>query len=201
MKRWSLAAVIAMGGLAFAFPAGAGAEQDPTAGKDKTRMCAGCHGIPDYRIAYPEVYPVPRIGGQDQDYLAKALESYRTGARKHVAMEGVAATLGDKDIADIATYYSTAAPQSHGDVDESGRKKAEASCDSCHGKPEAKPAMPGAPKLAGQQYEYLVHALRAFRSGARESAIMGAMAKPLTDEDIGALARYYSTVPGLSAKY
>lgn len=201
MKRLSLAAVIAMSGLAFTFPTGASVEQEAAAGADKTRICSGCHGIPDYRIAYPEVYPVPRIGGQDADYIAKALDSYRSGSRKHIAMQGMAATLSDKDIADIAAYYSAARPQSHGEVDDSGKKKAEASCDTCHGKPDAKPTMPGAAKLAGQQYEYIVHSLRAFRSGARESAIMGAMAKSLSDDDIRALARYYSTVPGLSTKY
>ena len=203
MKRRDVAGLLVMGGIVFMGSSGAKAEAevDPLVAKDTTRTCAGCHGIADYRIAFPEVYSVPRIGGQDADYIAKALESYRAGTRTHPAMNGIAGTLTDKDIAAITSYYSTAAPQAHGDTDESGRKKAEASCDGCHGKPGAKPVMPGAPRLAGQQYDYLVHSLRALRSGARASPIMGAVAKPLTDDDIRALSRYYSTVPGLSAKY
>ena len=89
----------------------------------------------------------------------------------------------------------------HGEVTEAERKKAEGACAACHGAGGAKPTMPGAPKLAGQQYEYLVQTLEALRSGARESPIMGAMAKPLTDADIRSMARYYSELPGLRTKY
>lgn len=203
MKRKDVAGLLVVAGIVSLGSNGAKAEADvdPVVAKDTTRTCAGCHGIPDYRIAFPQVYSVPRIGGQEADYMAKALEGYRAGTRKHPAMNGIAGSLTDKDIAAIVSYYSTAAPQAHGETDESGRKKAESSCDGCHGKPGAKPVMPGAPKLAGQQYDYLMHSLRAFRGGERPSPIMGAVAKPLTDEDIRALSRYYSTAPGLSAKY
>jgi cytochrome c553 len=102
--------ILLAAGFAMTFAAVAG---DPPAtagnagaGKEKTRMCAGCHGINDYRIAYPEVYAVPRIGGQDAGYIAKSLEAYRSGARKHVAMQAMAAQLTDQDIADIAAFYA-----------------------------------------------------------------------------------------------
>jgi cytochrome c553 len=90
---------------------------------------------------------------------------------------------------------------SRGEVTDAERKKAEGACAGCHGAAGAKPTMPGAPRLAGQQYEYLVQTLEALRSGTRESPIMGAMAKPLTDADIRAMARYYSELPGLQTKY
>jgi cytochrome c553 len=90
---------------------------------------------------------------------------------------------------------------SRAEVTEAERNKAEGACAACHGPAGAKPTMPGAPKLAGQQYEYLVQTLEALRSGARESPIMGAMAKPLSDADIRAMARYYSELPGLQTKY
>jgi len=96
---------------------------------------------------------------------------------------------------------SLACTLSHGEVTDADRKKAEGACAACHGPAGAKPTMPGAPKLAGQQYEYLVQTLEAFRSGSRESPIMGAMAKPLTDADIRSMARYYSELPGLQTKY
>ena len=82
------------------------AEGDPQRGYARAQMCAGCHGITDYRTAYPAVYSVPKLGGQQAAYLAKSLNDYKTGARKHPTMRGIAATLSDEDIADLAAYYS-----------------------------------------------------------------------------------------------
>ena len=79
---------------------------DPAQGRDKTRMCQGCHGIEGWRTAYPEVYRVPRIGGQHEAYLARALQQYKSGERAHPSMRGIAATLSDQDIADLAAYYA-----------------------------------------------------------------------------------------------
>ena len=79
---------------------------NPTAGKQKTQMCEGCHGIPGYRTAYPVVYNVPKLGGQDAGYIVKALQDYRSGARKHPSMDAIAGSLSDQDMADLAAYYS-----------------------------------------------------------------------------------------------
>lgn len=68
-------------------------------------MCMGCHGISMYRTAFPEVYSVPMIGGQSPEYIIKALQEYRAGERSHPSMRGVARSLTDKDMADIAAYY------------------------------------------------------------------------------------------------
>jgi cytochrome c553 len=200
MKRSTRAALLALGALAFAAAAAADVAPDAAAGRDKSRMCAGCHGIPDYRIAYPQVYSVPRLGGQEPGYIGKELQSYRSGARKHITMEGMAAQLSDQDIADIAAYYALAQPQSHGDIDISGRKKAEEACAACHGPEGGKPTFPGAPVLAGQQYDYLVHELDAFRDGTRTGPMQG-IAKSLSADEMRALSRYYSTLPGLRDKY
>jgi len=79
---------------------------DAVAGKKKTTMCIGCHGIPGYRTAYPKVYNVPKISGQHHDYLVKALKAYKTGARSHPSMKGIAATLSTQDMEDLAAYYA-----------------------------------------------------------------------------------------------
>lgn len=79
---------------------------DAQAGKKKISMCAGCHGIPGYRTAYPAVYHVPLIGGQQASYLVRALQAYRSGERSHPSMRGIATGLGDQDMADIAAYYA-----------------------------------------------------------------------------------------------
>src|SRR5258706_7396287 len=205
MKRRDLAGLLAMGAIVFLGSGGAKADADPIAGKEKTRMCAGCHGIDDYRIAFPEVYSVPRLGGQVAGYVEKSLKDYRAGARKHISMQGVAASLTDQDIADIAAYYASGAlipahGAAHLETSEATLKKAE-TCAACHGKPGDKPTLPDAPALAGQQYQYLVHALNVFRSGTRENAMMGPLAKSLSDSDIRELSKYYSSLPGLSTKY
>jgi cytochrome c553 len=91
---------------AFLLSTSAWAEGDPARGRARAQMCEGCHGIADYRTAYPEVYPVPRIGGQQAAYIVKTLQDYKTGARKHPTMRGIAATLTEKDMADLASYYA-----------------------------------------------------------------------------------------------
>jgi cytochrome c553 len=82
------------------------ADGNPAQGKAKSAMCEGCHGIVGYRTAYPEVYPVPKLGGQASDYLIKALRAYKSGARNHPTMRGIAAQLSDQDMADLAAYYA-----------------------------------------------------------------------------------------------
>jgi cytochrome c553 len=91
---------------AVVFCAPARADGDAAKGKSKSAMCEGCHGIPGYRTAFPEVYSVPKLGGQQSDYMIKALHDYKSGARSHPSMRGIAATLSDQDIADLAAYYA-----------------------------------------------------------------------------------------------
>ena len=79
---------------------------DPKEAHKKIAMCEGCHGIPGYRTAYPEVYRVPMLGGQSMTYISNALNAYKAGQRKHPSMRGIAASLSDKDIADLAAYYA-----------------------------------------------------------------------------------------------
>jgi len=88
------------------------ADGDPVAGKGKTSMCIGCHGISGYKTAFPEVYSVPKLGGQHSAYIVKALQAYKTGERSHPSMRAIAATLSDKDMADLAAYYAAGAATS-----------------------------------------------------------------------------------------
>ena len=79
---------------------------DPAAGAQKNQMCSGCHGIEGWRTAFPEVYQVPKIAGQHPAYMVKALQAYRNGDRSHPSMRAIAASLSDKDMADLAAYYA-----------------------------------------------------------------------------------------------
>jgi cytochrome c553 len=78
---------------------------DAAAGQAKNSMCAGCHGVSGYRTAYPDVYQVPKIGGQTPAYIVKALEAYKSGERSHPSMQGIARGLSAQDMADFAAYY------------------------------------------------------------------------------------------------
>lgn len=113
------AMIFRLAAAAFCWPALASAQASPSAadaaaGSQKTQMCAGCHGIPGWRTAFPEVYKVPKLGGQHEAYLAKALQEYRSGTRSHPSMRAIATSLSDKDIADLAAYYAGAAAKSAG---------------------------------------------------------------------------------------
>lgn len=88
--------------------ASAGAAQasgDKAAGRALVYTCHGCHGVEGYANAYPN-YPVPKIGGQNEQYLIIALQAYQAGDRKHPTMMAQAQSLSDKDINDIAAYLS-----------------------------------------------------------------------------------------------
>lgn len=88
------------------------AEGDPVAGKGKTAMCAGCHGIDGYKTAFPVTYSVPKIGGQHAAYIVKALQAYKSGERSHPSMRAISAGLTDQDMADVAAYYAAPAMRS-----------------------------------------------------------------------------------------
>ena len=81
------------------------ADGDPAAGKIKSNTCLGCHGIPGYNNVYP-TYHVPKIGGQNFEYLLAALAGYRDGTRSHPTMEQQADSLTDQDMKDVAAYFS-----------------------------------------------------------------------------------------------
>lgn len=95
--------------VALAFASGAMAQQSQGKAAPPAvniSMCTGCHGIAGYRTAYPTVYHVPKIAGQQAEYIVKALQAYKSGARQHPSMRGIAASLSDKDMADLAAYYA-----------------------------------------------------------------------------------------------
>jgi cytochrome c553 len=69
-------------------------------------MCIGCHGIPGYKTAFPDVYHVPKIAGQQAGYIVAALKAYKSGERSHPSMRGIAGTLTEEDMKEIAAYYA-----------------------------------------------------------------------------------------------
>ena len=71
-------------------------------------LCTGCHGISGYKTAFPDVYHVPKIGGQQATYLVNALKAYKSGERSHPSMRAIAATLTEEDMKKLADFYAGA---------------------------------------------------------------------------------------------
>jgi cytochrome c553 len=105
MKR--ITAILCLLALAATLPAMAVAsEGDIEQGRIKAYTCTGCHGIPGYRNVYPH-YHVPKIGGQNYQYLVDSLKLYREGMRPHPTMRAQGESLSDQDIADIAAFLAS----------------------------------------------------------------------------------------------
>ena len=161
----------------------------------KSQMCQGCHGIPGWRTAYPEVYRVPKIAGQHPPYLVKALQEYKSGERTHPSMRAIAASLSDRH-GDLAAYYAQLGTADGEQMTttlriarsprrlpllarrrrrdaaadlEAGKQKVKEVCQACHGMDGNSP-IPDYPKLGGQYPDYLAKALRDYKSGARKNA-------------------------------
>ena len=184
---------------------------DAKAGQNKNAMCSGCHAIPGYQASFPEVHKVPKISGQSAKYIVSSLNAYKKGDRKHPSMRGIAETLTDQDIADLAAYYSVsgvvagAKPLADTPSKEPNAEVkallAKANCSSCHGANYSKPIDPTYPKLAGQHADYLLVALKSYKveknaKVGRNNAIMAGMAKQYTNAELKLLANYLSSLEG-----
>lgn len=210
-KLLSSTLALAVVASAFALPAAAQDAKpgDPKAGSMKVAMCIGCHNIPRYQSAFPEVYKVPMIAGQGARYIVSALTAYRKGDRKHPTMRSIAASLTDQDMADVAAFYENlgkggdllpaqAELQPSPDV---AKLLAQANCASCHGANFSAPIDPTYPKLAGQHADYLYAALKAYQTDknphvGRSNAIMMGMARPFTHIELKMLSAYFASLPG-----
>ena len=183
---------------------------DIAAGHNAAAMCIGCHGIQGYQASFPEVYKVPKISGQNKEYIAASLNAYKKGERKHPTMRGIAGPLSDGEIANLAAFYEqdgatlvkpvsdapTAAPNA-----EVAALLTKGACVSCHGTNFSKPISAAYPKIAGQNADYLYAALRAYGTEknpqvGRANGIMGAQVKPYSRKELKAMADYIGSLPG-----
>ena len=185
-----------LAGIALCLSAlGAHAAGDPAAGEKKFYTCYGCHGVVDYKNAYPE-YSVPKLRHQNAAYLIAALQEYRDGTRPHPTMHAQASSLSDQDIEDIAAYLQGAEPVKPAAPAASKAPKQAAPCIACHGETGLgvdAPLVPKPPVLAGQHVDYLEQALATYRNGRRKNVVMDSMAQLLTsDEDVKIAAAYFA---------
>jgi cytochrome c553 len=170
--------------------------QDIEAGRTKAQVCTACHGIDGNSPAGN----FPNLAGQTWRYLYIQLKDYKEGRRTDPVMSPMAAALNREDMIDIANFYAaqTARPSAFKADDEKiklGKAKAdETLCAMCHlgafaGQNEI-------PRVAGQQYEYIVKQMKDFKTRARtnDAGNMTSVAKTLSDTDIENLAHYMASL-------
>ena len=177
----------------FLLPVAAQAAGDAAAGEQKAYTCLGCHGVKHYVNTYP-TYPVPKIAGQHEAYLISALQAYRSKQRGHATMQANAGLLTDQDIEDIAAYFAGIGGKKPEASSAKGIEEA-ATCAACHAT-DGNSVQPTNPILAGQYKSYIQQALRAYKSGERQNAIMSGFASALSEADIAKLAKYFSSRKG-----
>ena len=179
------------------FSLGAHAAGDPAKGEMKFYTCYGCHGIANYRNAYPD-YSVPELRHQNAAYIISALHEYKSGQRPHPTMHAQASSLSDQDIEDIAAYLQGPEPVTPPAPTGTPPQQATA-CVACHGVNGlgvAAPLDPKPPILAGQHADYLVEALKSYKNKRRQNVVMNGMAQLLaTDHDIEVVAEYFARQP------
>ena len=176
------------------------ASGDAAAGKDKSVVCAGCHGLEGVTADKT----IPNLAGQGASYVYKQLVEFKSGVRENAIMAGMVAALSDDDMKNLAAFYAEL-PQAEGisasENLEAGRQIYAGgitaiqvpACASCHAPDGAGNDAAKFPALSGQNAEYIVSSLESFRSGARANDpgnMMQMAAKRLSDAEIAAVANY-----------
>ena len=159
--------------------------------------CVACHGT-DGKGSGPTF---PNLAGQSLAYLEKQLRDFRSHDRSDPMMSGMAQGLKDDEISELAKHFNSLSATLKTDAKAEALKKSKStvpdvasSCLSCHGASGVADAavMPNVPNLAGQKAEYIAKQLSAFKAQSRRDPIMQGMAASLTDEQIQAIAKYFS---------
>jgi cytochrome c553 len=186
---------IGVGIVAVVAFASANADGSAEHGKVLGYTCNGCHGVPNYKNAYPN-YSVPKLGGQNAAYLESALRAYATGDRPHPTMHSQAATMSDQDRADIAAYLQSEVVQPAKEVVGTSPRATQV-CVACHGVDGAKTVSPDYPILASQYSDYIVHALQDYKSGKRKNPVMAGIIVNVEPKDFETIAQFFSQQHGL----
>jgi len=166
---------------------------DIAAGKAKAELCVGCHG----ENGISQIENTPSLAAQPDLFIQWQLVFFRAGTRKNEQMQPVVEQLNNEDIRNLGAYYASLAPPKAppDDNPDMSKKGAQAAmgrrCASCHIDNYA--GTKGVARVAGQRQEYLVKALRDYKTSVRSGGAMAAMADVayhLSEEEIEALAHY-----------
>jgi cytochrome c553 len=186
-------ALIAVVSGAFIACGSAARAADIAAGKEKAELCVGCHG----EGGISQMENIPSLAAQPDQFVQWQLVFFRAGTRKNEQMQPIVEQLTNEDIRNLGAYYASLPPpkpKADDDPDLS-KKGAQAAagrrCAACH--TDSYAGTKAVARVAGQREDYLVKALRDYKSGVRAGGAMAAMADiafPLSEEEIEALAHY-----------
>lgn len=153
-------------------------------------VCAGCHGEDGNALRAG----VPTLAGQHRDYLIAAMQAYKEGRRKHPVMDAQFSQIDTVGMQHLAAYYA-AQPARAKDLKPSGDvalgERLSASCGSCHGL-KGHTLNAKTPALAGQEPQYLLTAIKAYRDGSRTHAEMRDMLAAIKESDLRHIAAFYA---------
>lgn len=166
---------------------GNGPQQDV---KELVEGCNACHGENGHSTDGAK----PSLAGQNAKYLALALQGYALGKRDNKTMQDAVAELDSRQMQALAQFYAVQEPLKPEVRMPSAPEKIVEKCHRCHGEGGWN-EQPDKPRLARQQEAYLVDAMLAYKTKAREHSIMNAMLEVLSRMEIDALAAYYSKQP------
>ena len=183
---------------------------DAEAGQAKSATCMGCHGL----AGNSTIPNFPKLAGQGKAYIVKQLQYFKSGERGNAMMAGVALSLSDQDMEDVAAYYSIQTISENSakgseEMIELGRKiyvggkmdTQTTACIACHGPKGKGIPTAGFPAVAAQHADYTASQLKAFRQYSinqqtdsdgveRVNEMMNNVAMGLTNEEIDALSQY-----------
>jgi cytochrome c553 len=164
--------------------------------EQKAQVCAACHG-PNGQSSNPTL---PSLAAQTSRYLYEELRDFQSGRRQSATMTPIAKTLSTDEMQALADYFGEQRPMSSSyaadpaKVAQGQSIAANALCMTCHeagfsGQNEI-------PRIAGQQYAYIVKALESFRDGRRtnDAGTMQAVVHDVTDQQIEAVAQYIESL-------
>jgi cytochrome c553 len=172
------------------------AHADAEAGKQKSQVCEACHGP----AGHSANQAFPNLAGQTMRYIYLQLKDFKEGRRGDPSMDVIAATLSRDDMLDLAEYFSkqpALANRFAADPARVARGRAKADetlCTMCHlggmkGQNEI-------PRVAGQNPEYVVKQLTAFKARTRtnDAGNMTSVAQTLNEENIVDLSHYLANL-------
>jgi len=176
---------------------------DPAAGKALSQQCTQCHG----NDGAGSKNGAPFIAGQQPEYFKSAIKAYADGHRKNEDMQASTSKLKDKEIANLAAYYSglesewnssryktvTVSTSGVSKTDVAHGKKIAGPCLSCHGE-DGNSKQSGIPSLAGLSPDYLEIALKAYFNKTRQDTTMQTFSRTIAKSETRQLSAYLSTL-------
>jgi cytochrome c553 len=205
-RRWlaplSVAALLSMSLAVMAAPSSAQAQ---TLSNEKIQLCVSCHGV-NGMSPTPDN---PHLSKLQTAYFVRQMEDFKKGRRKSPIMEGIAATLDEKDFLAYANYFREQAPPAPGKGEprliargkeifmEGIVASAVPACAGCHR--DDGTGTNRYPRVAGQQPSYLTQQMLNYKNGSRDNdagGLMRAVATRMTEAEIRAVVEFIVTMKG-----